>query len=124
MAISFTLVTSHNQSCYNEYQIKTSTKIALQQSLIMKKNKAAELQTSINTKLTEVMELNTSLNIAKEVAEEMENLIENLMTEVEDLHTICDVVVAEDCCQVKAKTTCLQYYMLLYLHIMYYVALI
>ena len=103
MAIAFTLVTSHNQSCYSEYQIKTSTKIALQQSLIMKKNEAAELQMSLNAKLVEMQELNTSLKDAQEVADEMESLIDILTTEVEELHTICDVVLAKDCCQVNEK---------------------
>ena len=103
MALSFTLVASHNQSCYNDYQIKLSTRIALQQSLIMKKNEAAELQMSVNAKLVEVQELNTSLNVAKEVADEMESLIDILTTEVEELHTTCDVILAKDCCQVKEK---------------------
>ena len=51
----------------------------------------------------EVQELNTSLNVAKEVVDEMESLIDILTTEVEELHTTCDVVLAKDCCQVKEK---------------------
>ena len=86
MAISFTLVASHNQSCYNDYQIKTSTKITLQQILLMKKNEVAELQTSLNAKLVEV--------------DEIKSVIDILTTEVEELHTTCDIVLAKDCCQV------------------------
>ena len=104
MALSFTVVASHNEPCYNKYHIKMSTKIALQQSLMLKKNEVAELQISLNAKLVEVQELNTSQNNAREMADEMETLIDNLITEVEELHTTCDVVLAKDCCQVKENS--------------------
>ena len=60
MAISSTVVASHNESCYN-VPIKRSTKVTLQRSLVLKKNEAAELQTTLNAKLMEVREVNASL---------------------------------------------------------------
>ena len=104
MAISFTLVAAtHNQSCYNEYEIKLSTRIAYKKQLKYTRNAAKELQTSLNDKLVEVQELNTSLNVVQEEADEIEILFNNLTTEVQELHTTCDGVLAVDCCEVRTK---------------------
>ena len=101
MAISFTVVASHNESCYVEYKVKLSTRIAHKQQLTIKRNQAEQLQVSLNAALTEVQQLNTSLNIVQGEVDEMESIVNNLTMEVKELHTICDGVLAVDCCEVK-----------------------
>ena len=115
MSISFTVVASQNESCYNEYNIKLSTIFAHHQELKIKRNQAEELKSSLNATLVEVEQIHASLNAklveadkldtslitAQEEVDEMESLINNLTTEVKELHTTCDSALAMDCCQVK-----------------------
>ena len=106
MAISFTVVASWNESCYNEFEIKLSTRIAHKQQLKMKRNQAEELESSINDTLEELQELGASLSIVQEEVDVMEGLVNNLTTEVKELHTTCDSALAMDCCQVKIMYIC------------------
>ena len=101
MAIFFTVVASHNESCYNEFEVKLSTRIAQKEQLKIKRNQAEELESSLNATLEELQELSTSLIIVQEEVDEMESLLNNLTTEVKELHTTCDSALAMDCCQVK-----------------------
>ena len=107
MAISFALVASQNESCYNEYDIKLSTLIANQQQLQEKRNEAERLESFLNAILVEIQDLNTFqqdlntlLNTVWEEVDEIESLLNNVTTELKELHTTCDDVLAVDCCQV------------------------
>ena len=105
MGISFALAAPQNESCYNEYEVKVSTRIAHKQQLKLKRNEAEELESSLNATLEKLQELTISLSIVLEEVDEMESSFNNLTTEVRELHTTCDSALAMDCCQVKVVFT-------------------
>ena len=87
--------------------MNSSSTAALQYGLKLAKTEVKGLQASVNDTedvlnvvKTRKMELERAVMSKQEDVEKLESFLQNLTTEVQELHTTCDTVVATDCCQV------------------------
>lgn len=94
-------------SCHNEFQAKISSTTAFRQGLKLANNEVRELEASINDTLDVLeaanrtkIQLERELMSKQEYVEVLGTYLQNLTTEVQELNTTCDTVLAKDCCQV------------------------